>query len=218
MTAIGVIDDRNEERQIIVNGIRFGKKNDAWTIIDSKPLTKLEEYPAWIGQNKICALVIDELLDEKINGGVAVEYKGHNLVDYMRQHIPTLPIFVVTSYSNDPSLKERFKDVEDIVERQTFSSDYRNYVPRIIRAAQQYLNVFQEELNELALFAQKVATGETVSGEEQIRAQAIQTKLDIAYSVNAISNVSIWLDEATVLINKIGELRKEIESKLGKEE
>jgi hypothetical protein len=168
MTSIGVIDDRNEERQIIVDGIKFGKNNDAWTVIDSKPLTKLEEYPAWIGQNKICALVIDELLDEKINGGVAVEYKGHNLVDFIRQHIPTLPIFVVTSYSNDSSLRERFKDVEDIVERQIFSSNYRDYVPRIIRAAQQYLNVFQEELNELALFAQRVATGEAVSRSNAI--------------------------------------------------
>lgn len=218
MTSIGVIDDRNEERQIIVDGIKFGKNNDAWTVIESKPLTKLEEYPAWIGQNKICALVIDELLDEKINGGVAVEYKGHNLVDFIRQHIPTLPVFVVTSYSNDPSLRERFKDVEDIVERQIFSSNYRDYVPRIIRAAQQYLNVFQEELNELALFAQKIATGEAVSDEEQTRAQAIQTKLDIAYSINAISDVSSWLDEATILVNKLEELRKEIQNRLGNEE
>ncbi|GAB1471743.1 hypothetical protein MASR2M66_26210 [Chloroflexota bacterium] len=217
MTSIGVIDDRNEERQIIVDGIRFGKNDDAWNIVDSKPLTKLEEYPAWIGQNKICALVIDELLDEKINGGVAVEYKGHNLVDYIRQHFPTLPIFVVTSYSNDPSLRERFKDVENIVERQIFSSNYKDYVPRIIRAAQQYLNVFQEELNELALFAQRAAIGEPMSDEEQTRAQAIQTKLDIAYSINAISDVSNWIDEATTLVSKIEELRNEIQNRLGKE-
>ncbi|MBV6400192.1 MAG: hypothetical protein CNIPEHKO_00475 [Anaerolineales bacterium] len=218
MTSIGVIDDRNEERQIIVGGIRFGKNDDAWNIVDSKPLTSLEEYPAWIGQNKICVLVIDELLDEKINGGVAVEYKGHNLVDYIRQRLPTLPIFVITSYSNDPSLLERFKDVEGIVERQDFSSNYKDYVPRIIRAAQQYLNVFQEELNELASFAQRIATGEPLSYEEQTRAQAIQTKLDIAYSINAITDISNWLDEATTLVSKIQELRKEIEKKLGKQE
>ena len=217
MTSIGVIDDRNEERQIIVSGIRFGKNDDAWNIVDSKPLTKLEEYPAWIGQNKICALVIDELLDEKINGGTAVEYKGHDLVDFIRQHFPTFPIFVVTSYSNDPSLRERFKDVEDIVERQIFSSNYKDYVPRIIRAAQQYLNVFQEELSELALFAQRVATGEAVSDNEQARAQAIQTKLDIAYSINAISDISNWLDGASEIVEKIEELRKEIENRLGNE-
>jgi len=218
MATIGVIDDRNEDRQIIVDGINLGKHDDSWNVVDNKPLTNLEEYPAWISENKICSLVIDELLNEKVNGGNAVEYKGHDLVDYIRKRFATLPIFVITSYSNDPSLRQRFKDVEDIVERQVFGQDYKNYAPRIIRAAQQYLNVFQTELNELSLFAQRAATGEIISNEEQARAQAIQTKLDIAYSIGTISDISVWLHEATDLVDKIEELRKEIEKKTGKDQ
>lgn len=216
MTTIGVIDDRDEERQIIVDGINLSKNDDTWNVVDNKPLLSLEEYPAWISQNKVCSLIIDELLDEKTNGGIAVEYKGHDLVGYVRQRFPTLPIFVITSYPNDPSLRERFKDVESIIARQDFGLDYKNYVPRIVRAAQQYLNVFQNELSELSIFAQKVATGEDVSEDEKNRAQAIQTKLDIAYSTDTMSDVSNWLDEATTLINKIEALRKEIEGRMGK--
>lgn len=95
MAAIGVIDDREEERQIIVDGITLGQGDNSWNVVDDNPLAGLDEYLAWISQNKICSLVIDELLDEKVNNGSAVDYKGHNLVDYIRQHFPTLPIFVV---------------------------------------------------------------------------------------------------------------------------
>lgn len=105
--------------------------------------------------------------------------------------------------------------MEEIIERGEFARDYNKYVPRITRAAQQYLNIFREELNALAVYAQKVATGDTITDDEKKNAQAIQTKLGAAYSLNSVSDISTWLDEATSLVNKIEELRKEIEKKTG---
>lgn len=215
MTAIGVIDDRDKDREMIVSGIRLGNKEDGWIIVDDLPLPSLDEYPAWISQNKICALVIDELLDEKIIKGVAVDYRGHDLVDYIRKRIPTLPIFVITAHANDDILQERFKDVEEIIARDEFGRLYKNYVPRIIRSAQQYLNIFQNDLNELSIIAQKTAMGEEVSFDEYYRAQAIKTKLDIAFTTDDILNISNWLEDVAILIDKIEKLRKDIESKLG---
>ncbi len=217
MATIGVIDDRDEDRNMIVETISLANKEEGWNIVDKQPLKRLDEYPAWIGQNKICALVIDELLDEVINDGTAVDYKGHDLVDFLRNKFPTLPIFVITAHAGDPSLQERFKDVEGIVDRREYGRMYNNYVPRFIRAAQQYLKIFREELNQLSIFAQKVATGEATSVEEQELAQAIQTKLDIAYSTSSLSGISTWVNEATLLIDKIEILRKEIQQKLEKE-
>lgn len=109
MTMIGVIDDRDVDRQMIVDGIGLGNKEGGWGIINTVPLPALDEYPAWISQNKICALVLDELLDEKVNNGKAVDYQGHDLVDFVRERFRTLPIFVVTAHSSDLVLQERFK-------------------------------------------------------------------------------------------------------------
>jgi hypothetical protein len=215
MTMIGVIDDRDVDRQMIVDGIGLGNKEGGWGIINTVPLPALDEYPAWISQNKICALILDELLDEKVNQGKAVDYQGHDLVDFIRERFRTLPIFVITAHSSDLILQERFKDVEEIIDRGEFARAYSKYVPRITRSAQQYLNIFREELNALAIYAQKVATGGTITDDEKKNAQAIQTKLGAAYSLNSVTDISSWLDEATSLVGKIEELRKEIENKTG---
>ncbi len=124
MTAIAVIDDRDNIRKMIVDEILLGNQESGWQIIDSVPLPSLEEYPSWIGQNKICAMVIDELLDEKIINGEAVNYWGHDLVDFIRERFKTMPIFIISAHSDDDSLQERFKDVEEIIERDDFSRDY----------------------------------------------------------------------------------------------
>jgi hypothetical protein len=216
MSSIGIIDDRDVDRKLIVDGLSLSLGDDerGWNIIDSVPLTTLDEYPSWISQNKICVLVIDELLDEITNNGTAVNYRGHDLVDFIRGRFATLPIFVVTAHSNDLVLQERFKDVEGIIDRKDYGQSYRKFAPRIVRAAQQYLNVFQNELSELSELAKKTATGVKISDDERLRADAIRTKLDIAFSINSISGMNEWINEANNLVKQIEKLREEIERKV----
>jgi len=216
MIAIGVVDDRDEDLQLIVDGIRLGLKEQesAWFIIGERPFQSIDDYPSWISEHKICSLVIDEMLDEAMIDGNAVDYRGHELVDYIRHRFPTLPIFVITAYGNDPSLRDRFSDVEDIIDRAAFGTTYADYVPRITRAAQKYLEIFQAELNLLSNYAYKAAVGESISDDEMTQAQAIQKRLDIAYSLQSITEVSTWLNKAANLVDEIEEVKQEIEKYL----
>ena len=114
MSIIGIVDDRDDVRTIMLDTVELAL-SDGWEAIAIPPLSSLDSYPSWISQEEIVVLLIDERLNEVANVNGAVDYEGHDLVDYMRQHMPEFPIFVVTSYKeNAPDLDERFKDVEDI--------------------------------------------------------------------------------------------------------
>lgn len=216
MATIGIIDDRDVDRKMIVRFTKLGNDQPGWDVIDSAPFEQLDDYPSWIAAQKISALIIDERLDEALINGKAVSYQGHNLVDFVREHIKNLPIFVITAHITDTLLQDRFKDVEDIIDRRQYGRDYPKYVPRIVRSAQQYTLVFQEELSQLSTFAQKIAAGRSITENERNRAEAIRTKLSIAYPIESLSNINNWVNEATNIIEQLEELRKDLENRMGK--
>jgi hypothetical protein len=217
MATIGIIDDREIDRRMIVRFTKLGNKEKGWEVVDSPPFESLDDYPSWIASQKISALIIDERLDEAMVNGRAVSYQGHDLVDFVREHIHTLPIFVITAHITDALLQDRFKDVEDIIDRRQYGREYPKYVPRIIRSAQKYTSVFEKELSQLSSFAQKMATGETITEEERSHAEAIRTKLGIAFPIESISDISNWVDEAGNLIQELEDLRKDLEQRIGKD-
>ncbi len=211
MSVIGIVDDRDDVRTIMLDNVDLAL-SDGWEAIAIPPLSSLDSYPSWIGQEEIIVLIIDERLNEVASADGAVDYEGHDLVDHLRQHLPEFPIFVVTSYKeNAPELDERFKDVEDIIERNQFYEHVNNYIPRILRAGQRYLRTFEQELAELAEFAKKSAAGEDVSPEEQKRAKAIQTKIETAFPVENIASRSEWLSQMEQLIEELEALKIDIE-------
>lgn len=215
MPTIGIVDDRDDVREIMWDNVRLALPNE-WEVIAISPWESLEHYPSWVNQHEITVLVIDEKLNELLtNAGTAVSYEGHDLVDYMRQYMPEFPIFVVTSYPNDPDLQERFKYVEDIIERNKFYDRSEDYIPRLTRAGQRYLQVYEGELAELADFARKSAIGEPISVEEQERARAIQTKLVSTFPIENITSRSEWLSQMEQLIEKLELLKNDIEHQTG---
>ncbi len=211
MSVIGIVDDRDDVRAIMIDNVRLALP-DGWEAIDIPPWNTLDNYPSWISQEEIVALIIDERLNEVANANGAVDYEGHDLVDYMRQHMPEFPIFVVTSYKEDaPELGERFKDVEDIIERNNFYERSGDYIPRIIRAGQRYLQTFEQELAELADFAKRSAAGEDISTGEYERAKAIQTKIETAFPIENIASRGEWLSQMEQLIAELETLKTDIE-------
>lgn len=217
MSVIGIVDDRDDVREIMRDSVRLALPQ-GWAEIDISPLNSLKDYPSWIGQNEIVALIIDERLNEAAtNTGTAVSYEGHNLVDYMRRYMPELPIFVVTSFQDDPDLRERFRHVEDIIERNEFYERPGDYISRITRAGQRYLQTFEGELAELADFAKKSALGESISDKEQERAKAIQTKLEMAFPIESIASRGEWLSRMEQLIAEMETLKSDIEQQIGEQ-
>lgn len=218
MSTIGIVDDREDVRITITDSIRLALP-EGWDALDISPFKTLDNYLIWISQFEIVALIIDEQLNEASNQGVAVNYAGHDLVDYIRQYLPEFPIFVVTSYKNDPALQEeldgRFKYVEDIIERNAFYERPDDYIARITRAGQRYSQTFEGELAELADFAKKAATGESISIEERERAKAIQTKLETAFPIDSISTRGEWLSRMEQLIEELEVLKTDIKKQIG---
>ena len=120
MPAIGVVDDRSTQRRQLVRGIDTSDVlPEGWRSLGINPLNTITEYPNWINENDVAALVLDERLQEQqADVEVHVNYDGHDVVDYLRKTIPDFPIFIVTAAPNDPGLGERFAAVEDIINRE----------------------------------------------------------------------------------------------------
>jgi DNA-binding NarL/FixJ family response regulator len=213
MPAIGIIDDRSEHLKQLATALNF-ELPEKWETVPLEPLAELHDYPSWIAENEVVALLIDEKLNE-VQGtasGIAVNYYGHDLVDFLRSHLPTFPIFIVTAYSTESELQERFGAVEGIIQKAEFLKDVEKYAPRIIRAGQHYLYTFESELATLSDFASKAAIGQKLTDAEQKRAKAIQTKIGTAFSVDGISDRSQWLGEMEETLNELEKLKDEIES------
>ncbi len=215
MPTIGIIDDREDIREILTENVRLYLKQD-WDVVGVPPLPEVDEYPSWISQNDIVAIIIDEKLDEKIAASSeAVKYLGHDLVDYIRERILELPIFVITSFANEPDLVERFKYVEDIIDRKDYYSRPSDYIERITRAAQRYLQTYESELAALASFSEKIASGEDVTDDEIRQAKAIKTKIESAYPIGEITGRNAWLNHMEILIDQLESLKTQIEERLG---
>lgn len=219
MPAIGIVDDRENVLSNMRDSVRLALLRNSlneWEVFAIFPHKFLYDYPSWISQNEIVALIIDERLNEVLTDSEeAVSYEGHGLVDFLRSHIPEIPIFVVTSNQDDSELLERFKYVEDIIERSEYYDRSVDYIARITRSGQRFLQTFEDELTELANFATKVATGETILAEERDRAKAIQTKLETAFPVESIASRSEWLSHMEQLITELETLQANIEEQIG---
>jgi hypothetical protein len=215
MPTIGVIDDRRKARRTLTLALRTALPK-GWDYIDSDPLPELEEYPSWITENDVVALILDERLHEQ-KPDVApqvklhVAYKGHDLVEFLRKRFPTLPIYIVTSFPNDGPVLEKFGDVEDIVRRDPFIIDIEAWVSKITRASQKFYETIQEQLAELSDLSLKVATG-TATRKELNRVKALQNSLQTPFLAEQTVDRSAWLAKLQDKLGQFSQLQQEIET------
>jgi CheY-like chemotaxis protein len=203
MPSIAIIDDRQEQRDTIKLNVEY-LKEDGWNILDISPLPELADYPSWIGENNVAVI----LLDERLNEQASSNYQGHDLVAYIRKRLPTLPIFIITSYSQDPDLLDKFKDVEEILQREVFTKKAEEYVPRFMRAGQRFVEVFEKDLSELSDKATRIAKG-SATLEDVERVKAIQSKMDIAYS-DTLYDKSRFIEQLNDALSEFNKLKSEI--------
>jgi len=210
MSTIGIIDDRADIRTGLADAVSIHLP-DGWQAIDSAPLSSLDEYASWIGTNKIVALILDERLDEVSATEGAVHYQGHDLLKYLRSTLQTLPVFVITAWSSDSALQERFGDADEILDRGQFNKHRREYVERIVRASQRYLDTFRAQLNTISTYAEKVSRGDSVKDEERDSARAAQTQLGAPFSVELLDSRNEGLSYLQELIDKFESVKAKIE-------
>ncbi len=208
MPSIAIIDDRKDARETIKINLNLALSLYAnWTSIDIEPFENIEDYPSWIKENEIVAFLLDERLNEQsIMGQNQISYSGHGLVDFIRKYLSTFPIFIITTYPEDPELINRFKDVESIIERVEFNKNYEKYVPRVVRSAQKYLDTFESELSELSKIAAKIAHGKYDDSERE-RLKAIQAKIGFAFPTETFIQRSELLDKCENILKKLEALK-----------
>ena len=214
MPSIAVIDDRKDARDTMKINLDIALPGN-WTSIDIEPFKNIEDYPSWIIENEIVAFLLDERLHEQsVMHQNQISYSGHDLVDFIRKHFSTFPIFIVTAYPDDPELLDRFKDVEDIIERTKFNENYADYVPRVIRSAQKYLDTFENELSELSKIAAKIAHGK-YDDSERNRLKAIQAKIGFAFPTETFIHRSELLDKCEKILKQLEDFKKRIDDETG---
>jgi len=210
MPTIGIVDDRDDQRQTLSRFLATQVAHP-WEVIDTAPLSKKESFTSWITEHEVSVLLLDERLNERQDGKRRfVAYRGHELVEFLRKTLPNLPIYVVTSYPDDADLKERFKDVEDIIERRQFYEKAGGYIPRMLRSAQKFLEAFRNELETLARGAERMAVGKASVREIQ-QIKAIQTKLSVAFPTEYVENRQAYLSKIEANVKQLLALKQKLE-------
>jgi len=213
---IAIIDDRKDVRERLLKGVsRYFEANDIKLIVkDYPPFENINEYPEWIVHNKIVLLIVDERLKEQpISEKLFSTYDGHELVANIRTFNKEIPIYIITTHSEEEDLTENLGDYDDIIERAKFEEDSDQYMKRIFRSTQRYVDNFEKEYKRLSELSTKSATND-ITEDEKSELKALQAKLEIPLS--SISKVSRteWINEMEDEVSKLKDLESRIKDYL----
>lgn len=212
MPTVGIIDDRKDQREDILTIFGLCVGDDVrWNFLAIEPLSGIEEYPSWIVENDVVAIVLDERLHEEVtSSGQHVDYNGHELAEHIRQGMETFPIFVVTSFQ-DQELLDRQNIVENIIERAEFSGRNRQiHVERILRSGIRFSEHFSSELLAISDLADKVATGKA-SDKDKEELRIKQTSIKLAFPVSELTDRDDWINTLNNEIEEFDGLRGRLE-------
>lgn len=214
MATIAIIDDNPEQSGTILNNldIAIGEFNSDITAITSLPFKDPNEYFNFIEKNDICVLILDEKLnDQPIDEDGPINYKGSQLVTFLREKLKDFPIYSVTNFVDADELKDKESEFEEVIQRGDFIEHTNRYFPRIARAAKNYLKENLDELSEFNTLTIEISGGNK-DPELIKKLQALQVKLDIPLS--GFDDRNAWLNEYENQLNSLENLNAIIKSKL----
>jgi CheY-like chemotaxis protein len=219
MNKIAIVDDQDSARlavQSVIEDVLSNEDLEAeWGVVSTAPLADVEAYANFIDSENVAILLIDERLGESPDAsGITVNYKGSELVEQLRKNYKQMPIYGITAFPQDESLETHFAQFDEIILRDTFTQKAASYVPRFIRAYQNFLKVRDDTLAELGTISAKIASG-TATDDEKRRAAEIQEKLNLPGTVQDISSRSEWLTEYATLLKKQEEINNLARKHLG---
>ncbi|MBB1644947.1 hypothetical protein [Sphingobacterium sp. UME9] len=214
MAAIAIIDDNFEQSETICANleIEIEKNNSNLKVISSLPFRDLQAYFNFIEQNDVCILILDEKLnDQSILDGKPVEYKGSDLVKFLRHTLKNIPIYSVTSYHYVEELKESYSQFEDVIKRTDFIEETEKYFKKMWRLANNYLKENITELSEFNDILTKISSGDTTPDLQQ-RLKALQVKLELPFA--GFDDRRSWLEEYDKKLGELQSLNEAIKKKL----
>jgi CheY-like chemotaxis protein len=211
---IAVVDDRVVDREYVVEALNDAivseRLNNEWKVIESDPLVDTDEYATWINDNRIDILIIDERLFESSTSLRMPGYLGSDVVQQLRQTHKKLPILGISADTNTKEFNEKFGLFDDIIVRDKLTQDPVAYLKRFTRKAENFLEDNREDLAELSILSEKIATGDATDEDIQ-KARSIQEALSIPLTVSSIIKRQEWINEYTRQVEKLETIQQKIE-------
>lgn len=216
MPFIAIIDDNAEQGETLMKIMNnyVKKYTDGISVVAQYPFKDIEKYMSFITENDICALILDEKLnDQQTPEGTTVEYQGHQLVSILRARLKNFPIFMVSNYIEAEELQEKESEFEYMLTRTelTESDDGKKIVPIILRAAQRYLDANTKELSEFDVLTREIASGSN-DPKQMERLRALQLKLEL--SSVGFDDRKAWLDQYSKHIQDLEAIKSELEKRI----
>ncbi len=214
MLGIGIVDDREEQREEISEAFELARPKDIstekieknWELFLSVPLPNLRDYPFWITEHKISALIVDQRLREVPTPKYHIDYDGHQVVKYLRPRMPNLPIVVVTGYQDDV-LEDIRDEVTFIVGKDELGRRGNDLTKEILEKAEVYKKDYIFKLAKIDELAQKVALGKaTAENIKELR--GLQMELALPFVEKKIETDQ-WLIRFEETVNKLEALEKD---------
>lgn len=205
MLEVIIVDDRPAVGKRVANRFhRYLQQNGIpWNVNYLPPFKNRNEYNRYIIDNKVVLLVIDEKLDVPISG-IAVDYNGHDVVEYLRKFNKELPIFIITAYPETDDLLLVEGQADGIISRSKFVrvEDSNQIIMRLVRSTHRYLENYSKEYERLAILSNRVVTNKA-STDERRELVALRVKLDVENSIVDLDRKD-WL---TSLSDEVKELK-----------
>lgn len=215
MPQIAIIDDNVDLSGTLKKTLShyLKKFGSSFTVITQQPFHDISLYFDFVTENEICLLVLDERLNDKPSlDGKPVHYLGNQLVLELRKQLKDFPIVMITTFSDEDDVRARESQFEYMLKRDDITDDEtvaNLYIPRIIRAAQRYLDSNNKELTEYNDLTKKIAAGET-SEELLERLEALQVKLELP--IIGYDDRAAWLEKYEEHINHLETLKSKVEN------
>ena len=216
MPKIAIIDDNTDHSGTVQNNIEIGlaELGSSLEVISSIPFKDPKDYFNFIDRNEVCVLILDEMLnDQAIDENGPVDYKGSQLVVMLREQLKNFPIFALTVIPHNDELESQYSLYEDVISRDEFYKNSEKFIPKFLRAANNYLNDNLDELSQFNELTQEVSGGNS-DPELLKKLQALQIKLELPFS--GFDDRNAWLNEYEKQIKSLEELNVIINSKLAK--
>lgn len=207
MFNIGIVDDRKDLRETLSRLIDVSLKinHPEWSVIDVAPFDNVEDYFSWIIENDIAVLILDEKLQEiKSN----VKYNGSDLIKKIRKKLKDFPVFAITSYPEEPDLKNQFSLFDEILDRDEFTNKTDDYIFRFIRSGQRFLETHATHLLKISELSEKIAIGKG-SDEEKDELKALQTLLGLSQNDNL--SREDWLKQYEAKLDDLEKISSKID-------
>lgn len=183
MPRIGVIDDKAEFRSTTQHRLELCLP-DGWEPLSLEPMESLSDYPAWIHDNDVAVLLLDErLTDEPLSRGGHSSYEGHDLLSFLRERMREFPIYVVTAQAIPGELVQAQSQADNLLEKTDLFANIEVHIARMLRQGMRWRETNERSLARLAELSRKAATA-NLDETERRELDSIRTSLCVTEPVS----------------------------------